>query len=88
MMVHVQDPSGIVEKADLVAKVEAVAATAAASNGTAAVPPGYKFDPESKYYYSDQSRLFYDTASGGYFSQDDGKWYSWDGSAFVAHAQP
>jgi OCRE domain len=83
-----QDPSGIVEKGDLVFKVEAVAAMTAASNGTAAVPPGYVFDPESKYYYSEQSRLFYDTASGGYFSQDDGNWYSWDGSAFVAHAKP
>lgn len=64
-----QDPSGIVEKADLVAKVEAAAAAASSADGTAAVPPGYAFDPESKYYYSEQARMFYDAASGGYFSQ-------------------
>jgi OCRE domain len=85
---HVQDPAGIMEKGDLVARVEVAAATAAASNGTAAVPPGYVFDPKSKYYYSEQSQMFYDAASGGYFSQGDGNWYSWDGSAFVAHPKP
>ena len=74
-MYTVQDPSGIVEKGDLVARVKA-AADQGPEGEVPAAPPGYEFDAASGYFWSSASNLYYDAASGGYY--DGSKWYSYD----------
>ncbi|GFR41659.1 hypothetical protein Agub_g2401, partial [Astrephomene gubernaculifera] len=87
------DPSGFVEKGDLVAKVREVLAgaggtTAGGSSGGAAAdgagdgafmaPPGYVFDPSSGYFYSEEAGMYYDTKTGGYCQAATGKWFYLD----------
>jgi len=77
-----QDPTGIVEKGDLVSRVRAAAEVGPEGEPSSA-PPGYTFDNASGYYWSSSAQLYYDAASGGYY--DGSKWYSYDNdsSAFV-----
>ena len=53
LCMRMQDAAGIIDKADLVAKVKEVAA--ADSAAAAEAPPGYAFDPASGYWYSSES---------------------------------
>ncbi len=79
LMERGQDPGGIVEKGELVAKVREAAKKMASSLAPAA-PPGYVYDPASGYWYGEASGLFWDAKSGGFYSAESGKWFSWDGA--------
>uniref|UniRef100_A0A1D1ZPP3 OCRE domain-containing protein n=1 Tax=Auxenochlorella protothecoides TaxID=3075 RepID=A0A1D1ZPP3_AUXPR len=74
-----QDPRGIVEKDELVARVAAAAAEMAAAVPTP--PQGYVYDPASKFWYSAASGMHWDAKSGGFYSGESGKWYVWDASS-------
>ena len=74
------DSNGIVEKAELVATVKAAAGKQrSASGGGAGVhaPSGYKFDPGSKMWISEESGMYWDASSGGFYNPADQKWYSY-----------
>ncbi|PSC74352.1 CD2 antigen cytoplasmic tail-binding 2 [Micractinium conductrix] len=66
------DGAGIVEKAELIAKVKEVAARPAEGEA----PAGYSFDPASGLFHSAESGMYWDASTGGFFN--NGKWYSWD----------
>ncbi|GFH08103.1 CD2 antigen cytoplasmic tail-binding 2 [Haematococcus lacustris] len=76
------DPSSYVDKADLVRKVEEVAASgpvvagAPTQVGGHPVPPGFAYEPSSGYYYNSESQMSFDPVSGGYFCNN--RWYAWD----------
>jgi hypothetical protein len=72
-----QDPAGIVEKGDLVARVKAAAAGGSGGASAAQAPAGYAFDPATKMWFSPDSGMYWDAASGGFFNSADGKWYSY-----------
>lgn len=81
--------TGLVEKSDLVAKVEE--AVAAMSTGTTtdpfSAPPGYVFDPASGYFHSMEAGMYYDPNSGGYCQASTGQWYTLDAAGqFQAYA--
>jgi CD2 antigen cytoplasmic tail-binding protein 2 len=76
------DPSGIVEKGELVAKVKETAEKSGnkAENLTtgknAQAPAGYAFDPSSGMWYSAESAMYWDSNSGGFYNPASEKWYS------------
>jgi len=78
------DPSGIVEKGELVAKVleastrgnKGSLGKAAAAAVHAQAPAGYAFDPSSGMWHSAESGMFWDSNTGGFYNPADGKWYS------------
>ena len=76
------DPTGIVEKGELVQKVKEAAAVAAATgkNGGGGsgltAPAGYSFDPGSGMWHSPESGMYWDSTSGGFYNPSDEKWYS------------
>ncbi|GIL61778.1 hypothetical protein Vafri_16164 [Volvox africanus] len=83
------DPSGFVEKGDLVSKVKEVvdgvgpagggAGGSGSGNQSAFVAPlGYVFDPTSGYFFSEESGMYYDTNTGGYCQAASGKWFYLD----------
>lgn len=73
-----QDAIGIVDKVDLVAKVQELAAKGPEGADEAdAVPSGYTFDPVSRYFYSPEADMYYDPSSGGFFSSTTQKWYTY-----------
>ncbi|KXZ50512.1 hypothetical protein GPECTOR_16g687 [Gonium pectorale] len=81
------DPSGFVEKGDLIAKVREVVAAGGPAGGAVAgaagagaggafeAPPGYVFDPNSGYFYSEEAGMYYDVNTGGYCQVSTGKWF-------------
>lgn len=69
-----KDPTGVVDKSELVAMVRA----AAADGPDGAVPAGYTRDSASGYYYSPDTGLYYDATSGCYYNSRESKWYRWD----------
>jgi hypothetical protein len=83
----VQDPSGIVEKQELVSTVARLAAAgpqgeSAALPPTSATPPaGYTWDAAAGYFHSPATGLYWDAATGGYYNPADSKWYAWDAAA-------
>ena len=79
LLLLLQDTSSIVEKSELVAKVQELAAKGPEGEpAAAAVPEGYVYDPASGYYYSSSSGMYWDASSGGFYNGSQGKWYSWD----------
>jgi len=73
-----QDASQIVEKDDLVARVNELASRGPEGEDAAA-PAGYVLDPASGYYLSEAAGMYYDPSSGGYY--DGQKWYSFDAAS-------
>ncbi|BDA46148.1 probable CD2 antigen cytoplasmic tail-binding protein 2 homolog [Coccomyxa sp. Obi] len=80
-----QDPTGIVEKNDLVAKVKELAERGPDGELPAEAPAGYTFDPSSGYFYNAESGLYYDASSGGYYSGSTSKWYNYDAASGQYH---
>lgn len=72
---HGQDPSGAVEKSDLVERVRGVAAAGPART---AVPAGYLFHAESGYYWGAADSMYFHAESGKYYNPLNGAWCSWD----------
>ncbi|GLI71081.1 hypothetical protein VaNZ11_015992 [Volvox africanus] len=83
------DPSGFVEKGDLVSKIKEVvdgvgpAGAGAGGIGSGNVsafvaPAGYVFDPSSGYFYSEESGMYYDINTGGYCQAASGQWFYLD----------
>lgn len=70
-MARRQDPSGAVEKSELVARVRAAAA----------VPAGYAFHAESGYYWGAADSMYYHAASGNYYNPVSSEWCAWDPAA-------
>jgi hypothetical protein len=87
LLLLLQDISNMVEKAELVAKVQELAAKGPEGElppppaAAAVVPEGYVYDSASGYYYSSSSGMYWDASSGGYYDGSSGKWYSWDAAA-------
>ncbi|GIL85988.1 hypothetical protein Vretimale_9026 [Volvox reticuliferus] len=86
------DPSGFVEKGDLVSKVKEVVDASGPAGGNASgggggnesafvAPPGYVYDPSSGYFFSEDSGMYYDTNTGGYCQAATGKWFYLDPSS-------
>ncbi|KAK9818356.1 hypothetical protein WJX72_011218 [[Myrmecia] bisecta] len=71
------DSTGIVDKAELVAKVKEAAAKGPEGE-VAAAPPSYVFDPNTGYFYSSAADMFWDANTGGFYSSNTGLWYSFD----------
>ena len=82
------DPTGIIEKRELVEKVkEASAAGVTAqvptqkASGAAPpprAPPGYSYDPSTQMWFSRESNMYWDSKSGGFYNPSDQLWYSYD----------
>lgn len=79
------DPTGIVEKGELVAKVKEASATGNKGGGdesgkaaavNAQAPAGYAFDPSSGMWHSSESGMYWDSSTGGFYNPADEKWYS------------
>lgn len=66
------DTSSILEKGELVKKVEEIA------TGWAAIPEGYEFDPTTTYYFNANTNLYYDPNTCGYCDASTNKWYVYD----------
>jgi len=66
-----QDPTGAVEKSDLVAQVKAAAS----------VPSGYVFHAESGYYWGAADSMYYHAETGHYYNPVSSEWCYWDGAS-------
>lgn len=87
------DPSGIVEKGELVSlaqktekmmRKEAEEALKTSQLNTTAPnvpPPGYVFHPESGFYHNAESQMYFDSNSGAFW--DGSRWLAFDGKAYV-----
>ena len=83
---HIKDPTGIVEKGDLVSKVAALAAAGpavavsarggGAGGGVRPTPAGYAYDAASGYFYGAEAGLYWDPKSGGFWDAAAGAWRS------------
>ncbi len=77
----------LVEKHDLVAKVQEVAARGPEVGAAgAAAPAGFAYDPGSGYWKNADTGMWWDAATGGFYNSHDGKWYAWDGKQYVEWA--
>ncbi|KAG2483126.1 hypothetical protein HYH03_018016 [Edaphochlamys debaryana] len=86
------DSSSLVEKGDLVARVQQAMAEApqrgggmgpggpggAGGAGSFDAPPGYRFDPGTSYFYNEDTGMYFDPATGAYGQAATNKWFYLD----------
>ena len=79
LLLPLQDPTGFVEKSELVAKVKSVASAGPQKAGGAAAPPaGYLYHAESGYFWGAADSMYFDAGTGTFYSPVSQQWFTRD----------